>query len=83
MGDVAHSERAHQVLDCVGLYCPMPILKTREAIDKLAIGGILEVLADDPASEPDIRAWAKRTEQKILKMEKTSEGLRFFIKKIK
>ena len=83
MGDVAYSEKAHQVLDCVGLYCPMPILKTRQAIDKLAIGEILEVLADDPAAEPDIEAWAKRTEQKILKIEKTGDGLRFFIQKIK
>jgi TusA-related sulfurtransferase len=83
MADVAYSKRAHQVLDCIGLYCPMPILKTRQEIDKLAIGEILEVLADDPAAEPDIKAWAKRTGQKILEIEKTSEGLRFFIRKIK
>ncbi len=52
-------------------------------MDKLAIGEILEVLADDPAAEPDIKAWAKRAGQKILEIEKTSEGLRFFIQKIK
>ena len=83
MADIASSSEAHQVLDCIGLYCPMPILKTRQEIDKLAIGEILEVLADDPAAEPDIKAWAKRTGQRILKIEKTGEGLRFFIQKIK
>ena len=61
----------------------MPILNTRKEMDKLAIGEILEVLADDPAAEPDIKSWAKRAGQKILEIEKSSEGLRFFIQKIK
>jgi TusA-related sulfurtransferase len=52
-------------------------------MDKLATGEILEVLADDPAAEEDLKAWAKRTEQKILKIEKTDEGWRFLIQKIK
>ncbi len=76
-------KQVHQTLDCIGLYCPMPILQTREAIDKLAVGQILEVLADDPAAEEDIKAWAKQTGQKILELEKTNEGLRFLIQKIK
>ena len=75
--------KARHFLDCIGLYCPTPILNTRKEMDKLAIGEILEVLADDPAAEPDIKAWAKRAGQKILEIEKTSEGLRFFIQKTK
>jgi TusA-related sulfurtransferase len=61
----------------------MPVLKTRQEMDKLAIGEILEVLADDPAAEEDIKAWAKRTGQKILEIEKTDEGMRFLIQKEK
>jgi len=61
----------------------MPVLKTRQEMDKLVTGQILEVLADDPAAEEDIKAWAKRAGQKILKIEKTNEGLRFLIQKIK
>jgi len=75
------SKRAHQTLDCIGLYCPTPVLQTRQEMDKLAIGEILEVLADDPAAEEDIKAWAKRTGQKILEIEKASEGMRFLILK--
>jgi tRNA 2-thiouridine synthesizing protein A len=78
-----HSNSGHHVLDCIGLYCPMPILKTRQEMDKLAVGDILQVLADDPAAEPDIKSWAKRTGQKILEIQKTTEGLRFVIEKIK
>jgi len=59
------------------------VLNTRQEIDKLAVGEVLEVLADDPAAEEDLKAWAKRTGQKILKIEKTNEGLKFLIKKTK
>jgi tRNA 2-thiouridine synthesizing protein A len=77
------SKPIHRILDCIGLYCPMPILKTRQEMDKLGVGEILEVLADDPAAEPDLKSWAKRTGQKIVKIEKTDEGLRFVIEKLK
>jgi len=83
MVDPESAKRTHQVLDCIGLYCPMPVLKTRQEMDKLVTGQILEVLADDPAAEEDIKAWAKRAGQKILKIEKTQEGMRFLIQKIK
>jgi TusA-related sulfurtransferase len=76
-------KQAHQILDCIGLYCPTPVLKTRQEMDKLAIGETLEVLADDPAAEDDLKAWAKRTGQKILEIEKTGEGMRFLIQKEK
>jgi len=61
----------------------MPVLRTRQEMDKLTLGEILEVLADDPAAEEDIKAWAKRAGQKILKIEKTNEGMRFLIQKVK
>ena len=76
-------KQVHQILDCIGLYCPTPVLKTRQEMNKLAIGEILEILADDPAAEEDLKAWAKRTGQKILKIEKTNEGMRFLIQKEK
>ncbi|MCK5152684.1 MAG: sulfurtransferase TusA family protein, partial [Candidatus Thorarchaeota archaeon] len=36
-----------ETLDCVGLYCPQPLFETREAIDQLEPGQVLELLADD------------------------------------
>jgi TusA-related sulfurtransferase len=83
MADSNSAKQAHQVLDCIGLYCPTPVLKTREEMDKLAIGETLEVLADDPAAEEDLKAWAKRTGQRIIEIEKTTEGMRFLILKEK
>ena len=83
MADSNSAKQAHQVLDCIGLYCPTPVLKTREEMDKLGIGETLEVLADDPAAEEDLKAWAKRTGQRIIEIEKTTEGMRFLILKEK
>ena len=68
-------------LDCVGLYCPMPIALTKEEIEKIKVGEILKVEADDPAAEEDIKAWAKRTGNEIIKFEKEGNILTFYIKK--
>jgi len=81
--DSSSPKRVHQILDCIGLYCPMPVIRTKQEMDKITVGEILEVLADDSAAEEDLKAWAKRTGQKILEIEKTTEGLRFLIKKTK
>lgn len=70
-------------LDCVGYFCPMPIAMTKEEIDKIEIGQVLKVEADDPAAEEDIKRWAKRAGHEILKFEKTGTIMIFFIKRMK
>lgn len=70
-------------LDCVGLYCPQPLFQTREQIDTIEKGEILEVLSDDPAAEEDLKRFAKRTGHQIVKFEKNGNILKFWIKRIK
>jgi len=70
-------------LDVLGLYCPVPIFRTREEMDKLAVGQVLEVLADDPAAEEDIQSLVKRTGQQLLEIRKEGNKLHFLIKKVK
>jgi TusA-related sulfurtransferase len=70
-------------LDCVGLYCPMPIFMTKEKVDEIEVGQVLKVEADDPAAEEDIKRWAKRTGHQILKFEKEGTLLTFLIKRTK
>jgi tRNA 2-thiouridine synthesizing protein A len=70
-------------LDCVGLYCPMPIALTKEEIDKIEVGQILKVEADDPAAEEDILRWAKRTGHEIVSFEKNGGIFTFFIRRVK
>jgi tRNA 2-thiouridine synthesizing protein A len=72
-----------KTLDCIGLYCPQPLFQTREQIDTIAVGEILEVLSDDPAAEEDLKRFAKRTGHQIIQLEKKGDVLRFLIKKMK
>jgi len=51
-----------ETLDVKGASCPMPVVKTKGAIDDLAEGEVLEVLATDPGSMSDIDGWASGTE---------------------
>ena len=59
-------ENFNQLLDCQGLNCPMPILKTKKAVDQLASGEVLKMLATDPGSVSDIQSWTKRTGNPLL-----------------
>lgn len=71
-----------KTLDCVGLYCPEPVFRTREEISSVPIGQILEVLADDPASESDIKSWAKHAGHELISIEKVKGGFRFLIRRL-
>ena len=55
-----------QVLDCSGLLCPMPIVKTNKAIKELQSGQILKVIATDAGYPPDIEAWSRQTGNPVL-----------------
>jgi TusA-related sulfurtransferase len=70
-------------LDCVGLFCPEPVFRARQEIDKLAVGEVLEVIADDPAAEEDIPRLVKRLGLELIELRKEDDELHFVIKKIK
>ena len=70
-----------QKIDCLGLFCPMPILKTREAMKGLKSGQILEMISDDPASEPDMRSWSAKTGNELLEIDRNGAVYRFLIRK--
>lgn len=70
-----------RVLDCIGLLCPEPLFRTRQAIDQLDDGEILEVLADDPAAEEDLARLAKRTGNEIVRVDHEADYTRILIKK--
>lgn len=68
-------------LDLKGLSCPLPIVKTAQAIRALQPGELIEALATDPGSVPDFAAWAKATGNQLV--ERTEDGgvFRFVIRK--
>jgi tRNA 2-thiouridine synthesizing protein A len=72
---------ADRKLDCVGLFCPMPILKTRDALKAMTVGQVLEMTSDDPASEPDMKSWTARTGHDLLEIGKNGAVFRFVVRK--
>ncbi|WP_290901755.1 sulfurtransferase TusA family protein [Ferroglobus sp.] len=68
-------------VDCIGLFCPMPLYMTRKAVEEAEKGEIIEVLADDPAAKKDIPEWAKRMGHEVLEVEERDGIYRIVIRK--
>lgn len=66
------------ILDCLGKRCPLPIIELAKALADESIGFKLTLLSDDPASQPDLIAWARMTGNSV----KTSEANTFQITKL-
>ena len=69
------------VVDCTGLFCPEPIFRTRVALDDMEKGQVLEVTADDPAAEEDLKRLAKRLGHEVLEVRKDGEEVTLLIRK--
>jgi TusA-related sulfurtransferase len=72
-----------KTIDVKGLYCPEPVFRTKIEMEKLAIGDVIMVLADDPESEEDISSWVKRSGHDLLSISKDNQVLEFLIRKAK
>ena len=59
----------------------MPIVKTREAIGQMVPGQLLEMLSDDPGSDPDMRSWARSTGHELLDVSREGAIYRFIVRK--
>jgi tRNA 2-thiouridine synthesizing protein A len=70
-----------KTLDASGLACPMPVVRTRQAIDELASGEILEVISTDRGSLQDIPAWAGSTGNRIVEKNDGGDRFTFLIEK--
>jgi TusA-related sulfurtransferase len=68
-------------IDCIGLFCPMPIVKTREAIQVMSPGELLAMLSDDPASDADMRSWCQITGHELLEVSRDAGVYRFLVRK--
>ncbi len=73
--------KADQTLDCMGLYCPLPIIKTAEIIKQLKQGDVLEVIADDKGILQDMPAWCDATGHECLGVEEEGGEIKVYVKK--
>ena len=70
-----------QYLDCKGLNCPLPILKTKKALDGINSGEILKMVATDPGSVNDVQAFPRRTGCHLLESIAENGEFTFYIRK--
>jgi len=73
--------KADVTLDCMGLYCPMPIVETAQKIKELEPGQVLEILSDDKGIKTDMPAWAESTGHEFLGVEEGGGGYRVYVRK--
>lgn len=70
-----------QTLDAKGFACPMPIVRTKKAMDTIATGEVLEVLVTDKGALNDFAAWSKSSGHTILEQKEEDGVLYFYIQK--
>jgi tRNA 2-thiouridine synthesizing protein A len=70
-----------ETLDMTGYFCPEPVIRVNEAIGDIEVGEVLELLADDPSAEPDIKSWTKRTGHELVSCDKDGDVSRFLIRR--
>ena len=73
--------KANVTLDAKGLACPMPIVKTKKAMNTLEAGHVLEVQATDKGSKADLKAWAESTGHQYLGTIEEGAVLKHYLRK--
>ena len=74
---------ADWVLDCTGLLCPIPVVKTSKAIKEIEIGQILEMIATDPGAPPDMDAWVRQTGHQMVAKSEDAGKYHFWFRRTK
>jgi tRNA 2-thiouridine synthesizing protein A len=75
------TETINTTVDAKGLSCPMPIVKTAQAVKSVPTGALIEVLATDPGSVKDFAAWTRTTGNTIVEQSEDGGVYRFVIKR--
>jgi len=70
-----------KTLDCKGLSCPMPIVRTKKAVEEMEAGEVLEIVATDPGSVADVKSWAIRTGHQFLGTVEEDGTFKHYIRK--
>ena len=68
-------------LDASGLYCPLPILRAKKALDQMSENAVLELTATDPGSQKDVEAYTQQSGYKLVATDHTDDCFVFYIEK--
>ncbi len=75
--------QADRELNCKGMLCPMPIIKTMKEIKSMPVGQILRMVATDKGAPADMQAWARQTGNELLDSHVEGDTFVFFVRRVK
>ena len=78
---LVHLSEPDVELNCRGLSCPLPVLRTRRAIEAMQSGQVLRLVATDPGAASDMPAWVRQTGHTLVKAEQPAGEFVFYIQK--
>ncbi|MDU0206291.1 sulfurtransferase TusA family protein [Paenibacillus sp. MAH-36] len=73
--------QVNRLLECEGLACPLPVVRTKKAMDEMNAGEVLEVRATDKGSIADLKSWSSRTGHQYLGLKEENGVFHQFIRK--
>ena len=73
--------KADKSIDCTGLFCPMPIVRTKQEMAAMKPGEVLEIVADDPGFASDLPAWCRLTGEKFIEIKQEGPYLTGYVEK--
>ncbi len=72
-----------KLLDCSGMLCPLPVIKTSKAIKELQVGQVLKMIATDPGAPADMQAWSRQTGNELLDAHQENSKFIFYLRRVK
>jgi tRNA 2-thiouridine synthesizing protein A len=72
-----------KVLDCSGMLCPVPVIKTSKAIKELEVGQVLKMIATDPGAPSDMEAWSRQTGNELMDSQEDGGKYVFYLRRLK
>ncbi len=73
----------NKVLDCSGMLCPIPVIKTSRAIKEIEVGQVLKMIATDPGAPPDMEAWSRQTGNELIDSHQENGKFVFYFRRVK
>ncbi len=73
--------REDKLLDCSGLLCPTPVIKTSKAVKELQVGQVLKMIATDPGAPADMVAWSRQTGNDLLDSHQENGKYIFYVRR--
>ncbi|MFQ5613609.1 MAG: sulfurtransferase TusA family protein [Anaerolineae bacterium] len=75
--------KVDKVLDCSGMLCPLPVVKTSKAIKQIEVGQVLQMIATDPGAPPDMEAWTRQTGHEMVESREEDGKFVFLFRRTK